>query len=105
MKELVGPLHHEGLKVAIKEDKGIVEKLNDVFALVFTAEDAGERPTPDLLFSGTMDQVVSENEVSGEQVLEQTDNFKKAVSHQAQMLYPRVRKEQKCEVAELLAKI
>lgn len=48
--ELVGPLDDRSVKSAFREKKAIEEKLNKIFASVFSREDTGEIPMPEQYF-------------------------------------------------------
>uniref|UniRef100_A0A452IL66 Uncharacterized protein n=1 Tax=Gopherus agassizii TaxID=38772 RepID=A0A452IL66_9SAUR len=49
-RHTVGPLNNQGTKGALEKDKVIVEKLNEFFKSVFTAEDLREIPTSEPFF-------------------------------------------------------
>ncbi|CAM5130961.1 unnamed protein product [Natator depressus] len=83
VEQPVGPLDGRDTKGALNDDKVIAEKLNEFFASVFTAEDVREIPKPEPSFVGDKSEKLSQIEV-------QLD------------IHPRVLKELKCEIAELL---
>uniref|UniRef100_K7F001 Endonuclease/exonuclease/phosphatase domain-containing protein n=1 Tax=Pelodiscus sinensis TaxID=13735 RepID=K7F001_PELSI len=100
-KKPVGPLDHQDIKGAIKDDKAIAEKLNDFFASVFTAEDVGEIPESAPSFVGDESEELSRIEVSLEEVLEQIEKLNVNKSPGPDGIHPRVLKELKWEIAEL----
>uniref|UniRef100_A0A452IGB1 Reverse transcriptase domain-containing protein n=1 Tax=Gopherus agassizii TaxID=38772 RepID=A0A452IGB1_9SAUR len=104
-KQPVGPLDDRDTKGALKDDKVIAEKLNGFFASVFTAEDVREIPKPEPAFVGDKSEELSQIEVSLEEVLELIDKLNINKSPEPDGIHPRVLKELKCEVAELLTKV
>uniref|UniRef100_K7EXX2 Endonuclease/exonuclease/phosphatase domain-containing protein n=1 Tax=Pelodiscus sinensis TaxID=13735 RepID=K7EXX2_PELSI len=102
-KKPVGPLDDRAIKGAIKDDKAIAEKLNDFFASVFTAEDVGEIPESAPSFVGDESEELSRIEVSLEEVLEQIEKLNVNKSPGPDGIHPRVLKELKWEIAELLS--
>uniref|UniRef100_K7EZH3 Reverse transcriptase domain-containing protein n=1 Tax=Pelodiscus sinensis TaxID=13735 RepID=K7EZH3_PELSI len=102
-KKPVGPLDDQAIKGAIKDDKAIAEKLNDFFASVFTAEDVGEIPESAPSFVGDESEELSRIEVSLEEVLEQIEKLNVNKSPGPDGIHPRVLKELKWEIAELLS--
>uniref|UniRef100_A0A8C3F3S5 Reverse transcriptase domain-containing protein n=1 Tax=Chrysemys picta bellii TaxID=8478 RepID=A0A8C3F3S5_CHRPI len=104
-KQPVGPLDDRDTKGALKDDKVIAEKLNGFFASVFTAEDVREIPKPEPAFVGDKSEELSQIEVSLEEVLELIDKLNSNKSPGPDGIHPRVLKELKCEVAELLTKV
>ncbi|CAM4721027.1 unnamed protein product [Lepidochelys kempii] len=65
-------------------------------------EDVREIPKPELFFLGDKSEELSQTEVSLEEVLEQIDKLKSNKSPGLDGIHPRVLKELKCEIAELL---
>lgn len=72
---------------------------------MFTTEDVGEMPIPELLFSGSTDNALLKIKTSKEKELEQTDKLKSKKSPGPSGFKPRVLKEFKKKLAEQLAKI
>lgn len=68
--------------------------------MIFAAEDIGEIPTLELLFSGSKDEVLSKTKVSEEEMLEQIDDLKISKSPGSDGTHSRVLKKPKYEVAE-----
>ncbi|KAG6940840.1 hypothetical protein G0U57_011320 [Chelydra serpentina] len=101
-KQPVGPLDDRIQKGALKDDKVIAKKLNEFFASVFTAEDVREIPKPELSFVGDKSEELRQIEVSLEEVLELIDKLNCNKSPGPDGIHPRVLKELKCEIAELL---
>ncbi|CAM4681052.1 unnamed protein product [Lepidochelys kempii] len=93
-----GPLDDRDTKGALKDDKVIEEKLNEFFASVFTAEDVRE-------IVGDKSEELSQIEVSLEEVLELIDKLNSNKSPGPTGIHPRVLKELKCEIAELLTMV
>ncbi|KAM7181807.1 uncharacterized protein RBU57_000458 [Macrochelys suwanniensis] len=104
-KQPVGPLDDRDTKGALTDDKVIAEKLNEFFASVFTAEDVGEIPQPELTFVGNKSEELSQIEVSVEEILELIDKLNCNKSPGPDGIHPRVLKELKCEIAELLTRV
>uniref|UniRef100_A0A8C3H706 Reverse transcriptase domain-containing protein n=1 Tax=Chrysemys picta bellii TaxID=8478 RepID=A0A8C3H706_CHRPI len=75
------------------------------FASVFTAEDVRESPKPELAFVGDKSEELSRIEVSREEVLELIDKLNINKSPGPDGIHPRVLKELKSEVVELLTKV
>lgn len=68
----MGPLDDQGVKGALV-DKAIAEKLNGLFASVFTTEDTEEIPMPDQSFLVDGFEELDHIEMKTEVVLEQID--------------------------------
>ncbi|CAM5075917.1 unnamed protein product [Eretmochelys imbricata] len=101
-KQPVGHLDDRDIKGALKDDKVIAEKLNEFFASVYTAEDVKEVPKPEPSFVGDKSEELSQIEVSLEKVLELIEKLNSNKSPGPDGIHPRVLKELKCEIAELL---
>ncbi|CAM5114322.1 unnamed protein product [Eretmochelys imbricata] len=104
-KQPVGPLDEQDTKGALKDDKVIAEKLNEFFASVFTAEDVREIPKPEPSFVGDKSEELSQIEVSLEEILELIEKLNSNKSPGPDGIHPRVLKELKCEIAELLTMV
>ncbi|XP_053155158.1 uncharacterized protein LOC128346183 [Hemicordylus capensis] len=104
-REVVRPLDNGGVKGMIKEDMEVAEKLNEFFASVFTAEDTEHIPILEPGFLGTEAKELSQIEVTRVDVLNCFEKFKTSKSSGPDSMHPRVFKELKCELADLLAKI
>ncbi|CAM4676294.1 unnamed protein product [Lepidochelys kempii] len=104
-KQPVGPLDDRDTKGALKDDKVIAEKLNEFFASVFKAEDVREIPKPEPSFVGDKSEELSQIEVSLEEVLELIEKFNSNMSLGPDGIHPRVLKELKCEIVELLTMV
>ncbi|CAM5086896.1 unnamed protein product [Natator depressus] len=104
-KQPVGPLDDRDTKGALKDDKVIAEKLNEFFASIFTAKDVREIPKPELSFVGEKSEELSQIEVSLEEVLELIEKLNNNKSPGPDGIHPRVLKELKCEIVELLTMI
>ncbi|CAM5084504.1 unnamed protein product, partial [Eretmochelys imbricata] len=104
-KQPVGPLDNQDTKGALKDDKVIAEKLNEFFTSVFTAEDVREIPKPEPSFVGDKSEELSQIEVSLEEILELIEKFNTNKSPGPDGIHPRVLKELKCEIAELLTMV
>lgn len=70
-----GKLDNQGVIGALRDSNALTEQLNEFFALVFTAQDAGEIPTTDqsLLVDGS--EELDCTEVTAEEVLKRIDNL------------------------------
>ncbi|CAM4661225.1 unnamed protein product [Lepidochelys kempii] len=104
-KQPVGLLDDRDTKGALKDDKVITEKLNEFFTSVFTAEDVRQIPKPEPSFAGDKSEELSQIEVSLEEVLELIEKFNSTKSPGPDGIHPRVLKELKCEIAELLTMV
>ncbi|CAM4408569.1 unnamed protein product, partial [Caretta caretta] len=104
-KQPVGPLDDRDTKGALKDDKVIAEKLNEFFASVFTAEDVREIPKPEPSFVGDKSEELSQIEVSLEEVLELIEKLNSNKSPGPDGIHPKVLKELKCEIVELLTMV
>ncbi|CAM4382079.1 unnamed protein product [Lepidochelys olivacea] len=111
-KQPVGPLDDRDMKGALKDDKVIAEKLNEFFASVFTAEDSvftaedvREIPKCEPSFVGDKSEELSQIEVSLEEVLELIEKLNSNKSLGPDGIHPRVLKDLKCEIAELLTMV
>ncbi|CAM5127487.1 unnamed protein product [Eretmochelys imbricata] len=104
-KQPVGPLENRDTKGALKDDKVIAEKLNEFFASVFKAEDVREISKPELSFVGDKSEELSQIEVTLEKVLELTEKLNSNKSPEPDGIHPRVLKELKCEIVELLTMV
>ncbi|CAM4553636.1 unnamed protein product [Lepidochelys olivacea] len=101
-KQPGGPLDDRDTIGALKDDKVIAEKLNEFFASVFTTEDVREIPKPEPSFVGDKSEELSQIEVSLEEVLELIEKLYRNTSPGPDGIHPRVLKELRCEIAELL---
>ncbi|CAM5124147.1 unnamed protein product [Natator depressus] len=104
-KQPVGPMDDRDTKGALKDDKVIAEKLNELFVSVLTAEDIREIPKPELSFVGDKSEELSQIEASLEEVLELIEKLNSKKSPGPDGIHPRVLKELKCEIAELLTMV
>ncbi|CAM4524930.1 unnamed protein product [Lepidochelys kempii] len=104
-KKPVGPLDDQDTKGALKDDKVIAEKLNEFFASVFMAEDVREIPKPEPSFVGDKSEELSQIEVTLEEVLELIEKLNSNKSPGPDGIHPRVLKELKCEIVELLTMV
>ena len=104
-REAVGPLDDQGVKGLLKGDREMAEKLNAFFASVFTVEDKKCMPTPEALTLGGVLKDLSHIEVTREEVMRLLDNLKTDKSPGPDGIHPRVLKELKCELVDLLTKI
>lgn len=98
----MGPLDHRGAKGAPKEDKVIVEKLNEFFVLVSMAEEVREIPTLEPIWLGDKSEELSHTEISIEEFLEQIDTLNSTKSPGPDVIHPRVLEKVKYEIPELL---
>ncbi|CAM5145241.1 unnamed protein product [Eretmochelys imbricata] len=104
-KQPVGTLDDRDTKGALKDDKVVTEKLNSFFASAFTAEDVREIPKPEPSFVGDKYEELSQIEVTLEEVLELIEKRNSNKSLGPDGIHPRVLKELKCEIAELLTMV
>ncbi|CAM5175000.1 unnamed protein product [Eretmochelys imbricata] len=104
-KQPVGPMDDRDTKGALKDDRVIAEKLNEFFASVLTAEDIREIPKPELSFVRDRSEELSQIEASLEEVLELIEKLNSKKSPGPDGIHPRVLKELKCEIAELLTMV
>ncbi|CAM4589829.1 unnamed protein product [Lepidochelys kempii] len=104
-KQPVGPLDDRDTIGALKDDKVITAKLNEFFASVFMAEDVREIPKPEPSFAGDKSEEWSQIKVSLEEVLESIEKLNSNKSPGPDGIHPRVLKELKCEIAELLTMV
>ena len=101
-REAVGPLDGEGGGEEIKGDLEIAEKLNEFFASVFTAEDLGQIPLPG---QPPLTKELSQIMVNKDDVLDQIDKLIINKSPGPDGIHPRVIKELRNEVADLLTRV
>ena len=101
-REAVGPLDGEGGGEEIKGDLEIAEKLNEFFASVFTAEDLGQIPQPG---QPPLTKELSQIMVNKDDVLDQIDKLIINKSPGPDGIHPRVIKELRNEVADLLTRV
>ncbi|CAM5143906.1 unnamed protein product [Eretmochelys imbricata] len=104
-KKPVGPLDDQDTKGVLNDDKVIAEKLNEFFASVFMAEDVREIPKPEPSFVGDKSEELSQIEVTLEEVLELIEKLNSNKSPGPDGIHPRVLKELKCEIVELLTMV